>query len=248
MFAATTLASAALEVPPTCFKRINTTRTTTSLRAILPAADAHWRPVCTTSCCNAQLWPRDGKYCRRCDDRRCMQGERAVACCTTEKDAGTLAKGAKKTERGGWQLQASYTYFLDRGLAGELSKLVAGHSVVELGAGMGCYTGALRDAGRRGAGPHDMRGFDGAPGVAELSEGLVGEADLTTRLALGASDWVLSLEVAEHIPRRFEAQLFETLTSLARVGIVLSWSTHRGGRGHVNCRPTRYIVDRLSAR
>lgn len=50
------------------------------------------------------------------------------------------------------------------------------------------------------------------------------------------------------MPRQYEGRLFETLTSLARVGIVLSWSNHRGGRGHVNCRPLRYVVEQLTRR
>ena len=173
-----------------------------------------------------------------------------VGCCTAEKDAGTLAKGAIKTARGGWRLQASYTYFLDRSLVAQVAKLVAGASVIEFGAGMGCYTAALRDLGMKSVavGPREARGFDGAPGVRELTEGLIGEADLTTRLQLGAADWVMSLEVGEHVPKRFEALLFEALTSHARVGIVLSWSTHRGGRGHVNCRPLKYIIGQLAMR
>ncbi|KAL1510287.1 hypothetical protein AB1Y20_006607 [Prymnesium parvum] len=240
-----------LAPPSTCFRNITSTRATTSRQPILPAAaPVPWRPVCTTSCCNPQLWPRNGKYCRRCDDRRCMQGDTPVGCCTAEKDAGTLARGARKTTRGGWQLQASYTYFLDRGLVAAIGTLVAGASVIELGAGMGCYTAALHDLGTRSStlGPLEVRGFDGAPGVVELTEGLVGEADLTTPLQLNPADWVLSLEVGEHVPKRYEPILFATLTSLARRGIILSWSNHRGGRGHVNPRPHKYIAEQLFLR
>ena len=76
-----------------------------------------------------------------------------------------------------------------------------GASLLELGAGMGCYTAALRDlAAHSAVGPSEARGFDGAPGVTALTDGLVGEADLTTRLQLRQADWLLSLEVGEHVP------------------------------------------------
>ena len=64
---------------------------------------------------------------------------------------------------------------------------------------------------------------------------------------LGAADWVLSLEVAEHVPRAHEGLLLRNLLSHARVGLVLSWSTSRGGRGHVNPRPQPYVESQIAA-
>jgi len=84
---------------------------------------------------------------------------------------------------------------------GEIARLVNGASLLELGAGMGCYTAALRDlAAHSAVGASEVRGFDGAPGVTALTDGLIGEADLTTRLQLRQADWLLSLEVGEHVP------------------------------------------------
>lgn len=236
---------ASLPPPATCFRVSNSTRQATSAVPIMPHPNSSWRPVCTSACCNPTAWPRRGRYCPRCDARRCSQAGATVTCCTPEKDGGTRLSGASKTARGGWRLAASYTYFLDQRLARALARLFAGQSVLEFGAGLGCYTSALRDS--RGAGLADVRGFDGAPGVAELSEGLVGEADLTTGLQLGAADWVLSLEVGEHIPRVHEALLLRNLASHSRLGLVLSWSSSRGGRGHVNPRPQSYVVARMAA-
>lgn len=70
-------------------------------------------------------------------------------------------------------------------------------TVLELGAGMGCYTAALRDMSKKtpGLAPREVRAIDGAPGIMDLTDGLVGEADLTTALQLDAADWVLSFEV-----------------------------------------------------
>lgn len=53
--------------------------------------------------------------------------------------------GATKTARGGWKLQASYTYFLDRGLVSEIGKIVAGATVLELGAGEAEYSQSVAE-------------------------------------------------------------------------------------------------------
>ena len=80
-------------------------------------------------------------------------------------------------------MHASFPFrpdFLDQGLAAELSTLFAGKSVVELGAGTGCYASTLRrhmSHHRRQADPSAdarsaaesvtglVRAFDGNPGV-----------------------------------------------------------------------------------
>ena len=149
--------------------------------------------------------------------------------------------GAVPTASGAWRLQAAnYTYFMDRGLVSALAKSFAGGSVLELGAGKGCYSAALRRAGLP-----SVRAIDGAPGVAEMTHGLVQTADLTAELRLGAADWVLCLEVAEHIPRAFEERLLANLDSHNRRGIVMSWSDNAGGNGHVNLRSNEWVVRRM---
>jgi hypothetical protein len=92
---------------------------------------------------------------------------------------------------GAWQLTENYVYFLDRGLLEAMVNLVDGGSVLEFGAGKGCYTAAFR---RRNV---PTRAFDGSPQVAALTRGLVQSSDLTVPLSLGAADWVVCLEVPE---------------------------------------------------
>ena len=138
--------------------------------------------------------------------------------------------------------------FLDRGLAAGLTSLFAGASVVELGAGKGCYAAALRRAppARPGASRIGVRAFDGAPNVANLTGGLVTQADLTRPLvATPPGEWVLCLETAEHIPRAHEATLLRNLHHLNTVGIVLSWSNNAGGNGHVNLRTNEWVARRF---
>ena len=96
---------------------------------------------------------------------------------------------------GAWELTDNYVYFLDRGLLDAMVDLIDGGDVLEFGAGKGCYTAAFR---RKGV---SVRAFDGSPQVASLTHGLVQSSDLTSPLRLGRADWVVCLEVAEHIPR-----------------------------------------------
>ena len=93
------------------------------------------------------------------------------------------------------------SYKLDRKLARCLAAFFSGRSVTELGAGAGRYKGFVRAAGNVTA----YAAYDGLPNAAELSGGLVETADLSVdQPSLRRSDWAMSLEVFEHIPRRFE--------------------------------------------
>ena len=150
--------------------------------------------------------------------------------------------GATPGATGAWTLEESYTYFLDKGLARALAALFGRGSVLEFGAGKGCYVAALRRAGYT-----SLRAYDGAPGVERLTGGLVQRADLTARLSFGPSDWVLCLEVAEHIPRAHEEAFVQNLHAHNRRGIVLSWSNNEGGNGHVNLRTVEWVAARFGA-
>ena len=172
----------------------------------------------------------------------CMRGGVEEAC--PDKADIDRRDGAVPTASGAWRLQAAnYTYFMDRGLVSALAKHFAGGSVLELGAGKGCYSAALRRTGLMTG----VRAIDGAPGVAEMTGGLVHTADLTAELQLGAADWVLCLEVAEHIPRAHEEAFVQNLHAHNRRGIVLSWSNNEGGNGHVNLRTVEWVAARFGA-
>jgi len=79
-------------------------------------------------------------------------------------------------------------------------------SVLELGAGMGQYTRALQYSGLF------TSCFDGNPNTQELTEGLCGIIDLSKPINLARHDWVLSLEVGEHMPKEFEGTFIQTWT------------------------------------
>lgn len=62
--------------------------------------------------------------------------------------------------------------------------------------------------------------------------------DLTEDQAwLPVYDWIVSLEVAEHIPREYEPHFLKNLHEHNKEGIILSWALPaQGGHHHVNGR------------
>lgn len=92
-------------------------------------------------------------------------------------------------------------------------------------------------------------GYDGSPNVEEVTTGLVKYMDLSRPQNFSRKwDWVLSLEVGEHIPIEFENNFLSNLVSPAKEGIVLSWAT-RGQTGwrHVNNLNNPEVVERMAA-
>jgi cyclopropane fatty-acyl-phospholipid synthase-like methyltransferase len=62
-------------------------------------------------------------------------------------------------------------------------------------------------------------------------------------------DWVLSLEVGEHLPKEHEASFIENLHRHNARGVVLSWALEgQGGTGHVNERNNDYIKAQVCAK
>ena len=92
--------------------------------------------------------------------------------------------------------------------------------------------------------------YDGAPFTEETSSGRVQFLDLTLpQYNIPVYDFVLSLEVAEHIPRQYESTYLDNLCRHARMGIILSWAVPgQGGLSHVNNRPLHYVSSRMKER
>ena len=128
----------------------------------------------------------------------------------------------------------------DAGLAKAISKLFLkdGESVTDLGAGVGQAGHALRALLPK----LDYRGYDGAGNVEGYTGGSVKFADLTLPMAVEVSDWVMSVEVGEHIPHEFEKDLTRNIHILNRKGVLLSWAhLGQGGKMHVNCHSPEYL-------
>ena len=89
----------------------------------------------------------------------------------------------------------------------------------------------------------------GAGNSADWSDGFVQHFDLSNPgLALPRAQWLLSLEVGEHIAKRLEGLYLCALVHHARSGIVLSWAVPRqGGNNHVNEQSNAYVIARMDA-
>lgn len=110
-------------------------------------------------------------------------------------------------------------------------------TLVDFGCGKGDYVKAFKTCG------FDVIGYDGNPNTIRWSDGLCRIIDLSEPFTLGETfDWVLSLEVGEHIPKKYETIFIENLHRHAKKGIVLSWAIKgQGGYGHVNTQNNEYI-------
>jgi len=114
-------------------------------------------------------------------------------------------------------------------------------SVADFGCGTGLYVAALRAAGIAAT------GYDGNPHTEQLTGGLGTVLDLSENVQLPTRfDWVLSLEVGEHIPEEYEQTFIDNLHRHNRRGVVLSWALEgQGGLGHVNERDNGYVESRF---
>jgi hypothetical protein len=122
-------------------------------------------------------------------------------------------------------------YRLDVPLVKELISFLGAASVTELGAGVGRYARAISAYGQTSS----YVAYDGMPGIEERSRGWVHFGDLSnTSLVLQRSDYVLTFETAEHVPRTFQATLLQHIDHAAKQGVIISWSDARRGVGHVN--------------
>ncbi|XP_053392392.1 uncharacterized protein LOC128555063 [Mercenaria mercenaria] len=149
----------------------------------------------------------------------------------------------KVSSTGGWCAQTSVEnsgeHSTDKELVPLLAILLKHKHVASFGDGPGRYKQLLLDTGL-------LKGYDaydGAPFSEETSEGRVKYLDLTLpQYGLPLYDWIMSLEVAEHIPQEFESIYLDNIVRHAKEGVILSWAKPgQGGFSHVNTRPFEYV-------
>ena len=113
-------------------------------------------------------------------------------------------------------------------------------SLSDFGAGIGGYGRALLARDTR----YKWVGYDAAGNIEEASAGFVKFFDLTTPLSLPRTDYVMSLEVGEHVPPAHEWMVIRNLHAHNCRGIVLSWARPgKAGVGHVNTHTEAYLRD-----
>eukprot|EP00804_Cyclotella_cryptica_P003690 CCRYP_016575-RA/>CCRYP_016575-RA protein AED:0.07 eAED:0.07 QI:150/1/1/1/0/0.5/2/253/348 len=86
-------------------------------------------------------------------------------------------------------------------------------------------------------------GYDGAGDVEPYTLGLLKWFDLTQVLNNPVTDWVLSLEVGEHIPSKYEGMFVRNLHRHNCRGIILSWAIlGQNGNMHINNHSNDYLT------
>jgi len=116
-------------------------------------------------------------------------------------------------------------------------------SIVDFGAGGGRYCDFFNKTGE-----YCCFAYDGTSNVVELSKGLVQTQRLDQYFDLGRTfDWVMCLEVAEHIPEEAEDILLGNLKRHAKYGLILSWSEHGEGP-HQNAKPWQEVKAMVEAK
>lgn len=137
-------------------------------------------------------------------------------------------------------------HYHDEPLADELIALFAGHSVLDMGCGDAWYVGRFLQAGI------DAFGVDGNPETSawpDARHGHVLVADLSAPCRIDAREWVMSLEVGEHVPAEYADAFLDNLCESAKKGIVLSWAVPgQNGHGHVNEQANGYVVQKMLER
>jgi hypothetical protein len=145
-------------------------------------------------------------------------------------------------QTGAWNIKGRDVkdhHFYDKKLCKALIRMLINENCFvlnDLGCGDGRYVRALDKVGI------NAKGFDGNINTPDITKGYGVVKDLSKPISIRSCNWVLSLEVGEHIPSQFEKIFLDNLTASAHNGIVMSWAVPgQGGLGHVNCRTNYHI-------
>lgn len=114
-------------------------------------------------------------------------------------------------------------------------------SLNDFGAGVGQYGGPLV---KRFPDNFLYRGYDFAGDVESYTQGFIKYFNLAIPLNLPVADFVMCLEVGEHISNDDEGMVIRNLHRHNCKGIILSWGTPRQpGMKHINLHPNDYFID-----
>ena len=124
-------------------------------------------------------------------------------------------------------------------LASIIKSVFSPESVCDVGCGNAFIINHLKQSGVR------VKGIEGSRDVlpyipaAVRSEVLIGS--VTQPFCLGTFDLVVSMEVAEHIPKAKSAILVKNLVQHARASVLFTAAAPgQWGDGHINCQPKSY--------
>lgn len=153
----------------------------------------------------------------------------------------------KIDEKGFWYCENQEGHCFDSTLCREIGAILTEKeikSAVDFGCGPGKYVKHLIDIGL------DCIGYDGNPNTPKYTNGVCKVLDLSEVFDLEKKyNCVISLEVGEHIPKRYESIYINNLTAHCKDFLICSWAVPgQGGDGHVNCQTNEYIIEQFTKR
>ncbi|BFZ17690.1 hypothetical protein BsWGS_20729 [Bradybaena similaris] len=154
------------------------------------------------------------------------------------------------SENGGWcgntSSSTSLEHVWDEPFSKAMSTFLEGKCVASFGEGPGLYKKHMDSLGQVA----NYTAYDGAPLSENITNGLVMFLDLTApQYGLPVYDWVISVEVGEHIPAKYEDVYLDNLVRHAKEGIILSWAVPgQKGLSHVNNKPPEEVLAQMVKR
>jgi 2-polyprenyl-3-methyl-5-hydroxy-6-metoxy-1,4-benzoquinol methylase len=144
-------------------------------------------------------------------------------------------------ETGIWSLKIAKRHKCDFLLAGAIGSIYEPKSIADIGCGNGRYCSVFKAFGWK-----LVDGYEGTKGISDLGVySNITEIDLTKQLdAPRKYDLVICLEVAEHIPRKYEQVFIDNLCKFIKKDLVISWARkgQPSASGHFNTRNKDYVI------
>jgi len=148
----------------------------------------------------------------------------------------------KINEHGYWEEICGH--HTDSGLTNALLSMVSDlESAVDFGCGDATYAKYLMSNSNI-----KIKAFDGNPNVKQITDNFAEQLDLSQSFNLDEKfDVVISLEVAEHIPKKYESTYINNLYTHMNKYLIISWAVPgQGGKGHVNEHTNEYVINLFS--
>jgi hypothetical protein len=149
--------------------------------------------------------------------------------------------------KGFWETATNINHVHDQSLCNQLIVFLKKNNIntlVDFGCGTGEYVKKFIKENIH------CEAYDGNPNTEILTGGIGKVLDLSNTFDLNKQfDCVLSLEVGEHIPKKYEQIFIDNICHHTNKFLILSWAViGQGGHGHFNCQNNKYIIEQLEKR
>lgn len=134
--------------------------------------------------------------------------------------------------------EVGYNYAHDEKLAYTLGKLLKNKRVADFGAGLGWYCPIIKKYSKV------CDEYDGSVNIEEVTNGRIKYLNLAEPINIKCNyDFIISIEVAEHIPKEYETIYLNNLIKCAKESIIITWATiGQTGHFHINNKAKEDVI------